>query len=93
MAYGEWNEEDWKNYQEYGTTDRKKIEEVKASKKEDNKASCFVIVLFFVIIPIVVGLFIKCMGGKGRAPWDDDSPWEPRHSQNCIEKMPSSCVV
>ena len=60
---------------------------------EKSNAGCAIIVFIFIILPMLVGLLIRCLGGKGKASWDDDSPWEPRHTQIYTEKAPPSYLV
>ena len=64
---------------EYGTTDKKKIAQIKKDKK-DNRNFWIFIIIVGVVIYMIMGLIQKCTGSKYN-PLDDNSQWEPRHTQ------------
>ena len=65
---------------EYGTTDEKKIAQIKKDKKANRNFLIFIIIVG-VVIYMLMGLIQKCTGSKYNPLEDNNTPWEPRHTQ------------
>lgn len=71
--------ENQKNLYHYGTTDKKKVEEI---KKEQNSGCAFIIIIF-IGIPIVLFILNWILYALGLPTMDFSLPggsWEPRHT-------------
>ena len=68
-----------KDLLEYGTTDEKKIAQIKKDKKVNRNFGIFIIIVGIVVC-MFMGLIQKCTGSKYN-PLEDNTPWEPRHTQ------------
>ena len=75
-----------KDLLEYGTTDEKKIAQVKKDKK-DNRNFWIFIIIFGIVVYMLMGFIQKCAGSKYN-PLEDNTPWEPRHTQ-IYKQLPS----
>lgn len=73
-------EQEEKNLLEYGTTDEKEIERIKKEKKEKTKFYIILLILVFIVPILLMGMIQKCTGSNYN-PLEDNTPWEPRHTQ------------
>ena len=71
---------------EYGTSDKNKIAQIKKDKK-DNRNFWIFIIIVGIIMYMFMGLIAKCTESKFD-PFEDNKPWEPRHTQ-IYRQMPT----
>ena len=64
---------------EYGTTDEKKIVQIKKDKK-DNRNFWIFIILLGVIMYMIMGGIVRCTGNKFDIFEDNDTEWQYKHT-------------
>ena len=77
--YRSQEEKDRENYLKYGTTDEKRIEQIKKERKSNTSFYIVLIILVFIVPMILMGMVQKCTGSK-YSPFNN-APWSPRHTQ------------
>lgn len=69
-----------KDLLEYGTTDKKEIELIKKDKRENMKIHIILVIVVFIVPIFLMSMIQKCTGSHYN-PLEDNTPWEPRHTQ------------
>jgi hypothetical protein len=64
---------------EYGTTDEKKIEQIKKDRKDNRNVWIFIIIIG-VVMYMFMGLIAKCTGSKFDPFEDNDTEWQYKHT-------------